>query len=855
MKRIIALTLCTALAAGLLPDLAAAQAVLAPAARGGGAVIGNVFAPAASLSIPAGLGMGFISLSPITPSLSKFSTITPAIRSAASATTLPGAFAAQPSAAPSAVGVTASAAAIVPAAVASLAPLSQEPSETMPKAAAPELAGTLKNARRLGTGTPAAAASLFDNAAWRDGRANSVKLPITDIGLRLSLGLLSAKRLLAISPSAPKHALSNDDFGGPPSLQASSSEGGLIRRTAARLGRDLGYGAKWAMTLLGISSLLQVTVKPLAEMLPWQLWLSDGMLGTFGRIELLTKFGPSDIAEAVAQSPLAFLGLTLPYTVMAEELTYRILSLGITFALLTGIRPVTSRIAKFLNDVPDLFGMRYVVQWALGKVGGVSAHAFPIASSLAAVSFATAHFAAWGVAPYTMAIHLSLGVALAWVAYRSRGVVAPFAAHLGYNLLAIGVGVAAPLFLLPQTAALVGVLAGVLSASFVYYQWRAWKKDKADALDAALGRTRELPSLWARIRRWMTIALVPLLLAASFVGLSERPTPAPTAPISITALAAMPAAAPASVVRPAAAAGPVMNAEQLVKAVKPAVVMVLTPTGSGSGFIISAEGLLVTNAHVVAGGENDNHLANSYTKVVKIRFANGREVMAQVVGFHPTKDLALIQLPPNPFGWPHVAIGDSARISEGQEIVAMGYPRGLPFSVSRGIISGKDFRSNGWVSYQQHDASVNPGNSGGPLFNMRGEVVGVNSMIITQSGGFDGISYSITSNDVQKAVDQYAKVGNISAAWLGVILQSSGGDAQFGVRIDAVRPGSPAAKAGLAAGDLLIGLDGLSVAGDPEEALSALSNSLRAKIPGDSMEVQVYRAGGVVTVTVGLSVK
>ena len=185
----------------------------------------------------------------------------------------------------------------------------------------------------------------------------------------------------------------------------------------------------------------------------------------------------------------------------------------------------------------------------------------------------------------------------------------------------------------------------------------------------------------------------------------------------------------------------------------------------------------------------------------------------------------------------------------------MGYPRALPFSVSRGIISGKDFRSNGWVSYQQHDAAVNPGNSGGPLFNMRGEVVGVNSMIITQSGGFDGISYSITAADVQKAVAQYAKVGNISAAWLGVILQKSGGEAQFGVRIDAVRPDSPAAKAGLRAGDLLIGLDGASVAGDREEALTALAQTLRAKIPGDPLVVQVYRAGGVLSVTVSLSAK
>ncbi|MBI3297589.1 MAG: trypsin-like peptidase domain-containing protein [Elusimicrobia bacterium] len=881
MQRSLATLLCAALCAGLWPDTAAAQFAVRGVRAGG--TVATVGLPAAAAG--ASLNAAAASLGAPAPSVSPAPGLLPspvvAVQSRAAAVlsaAVPSAAAASPAPLAAAALPASAITAMLPAAAPSAAPV---PLSVVADAAAPRpgtpsaaVAGTLKTIRRFGTGPAAASGRLFENSSARPGAVNPVKVPAA-VGQSLDAAARGVKWLLAASPLGrllptataeswgrapppapePKHALSDDEFGGPPALKT-ASDGSLLHRAVARLSRDLAYGAKWAVSMFGIASLLQITLKPLAAMLPWQLWIPQSALGAFGRVELLTGFGPADVTEAVAEAPLSFLGLALPYSVLVEELTYRLLSFGLAFAVLAAARPAALAAVKFLDNIPDLFGLRSAAQWALGKLAGVSSYAFPLAAFWSAASFAVAHFAAWGVAPHTLILHLTLGAALAWTAYRSRGLIAPFTAHLGYNLLAIAVGTAAPLWLLPQYAVVVAIVAGILSAAVAYYQWRAWRKDKAAARAAALGLPPPVPApFWRRVAGLSGLAA--FLVAVSvgtFYTTSPTPHP-PTLPVALLGKATPAGGLPPGAALPAAAVRPTMTVEALVQKVKPSVVMVRTPTGSGSGFIISADGLLVTNGHVVAAGESQDHLANSYSKVVKIRFANGREVTAAVVGYHATKDLALVQLPPNPFGWPYVPLGDSAVLNEGQEVAAMGYPRALPFSVSRGIISGTDFRSNGWVDYLQHDAAVNPGNSGGPLFNMSGEVIGVNSMIMTESGGFDGISYAITSADVQKALDQYATVGNISPAWLGVILERSGGDAPLGVRIDAVRPGSPAAAAGLEPGDLLIGLDGGSVAGDPVRALGALSAVLRSKTPNEILAVQVYRAGAVITLSVNLGRK
>ncbi|MFC1679403.1 S1C family serine protease [Elusimicrobiota bacterium] len=314
--------------------------------------------------------------------------------------------------------------------------------------------------------------------------------------------------------------------------------------------------------------------------------------------------------------------------------------------------------------------------------------------------------------------------------------------------------------------------------------------------------------------------------------------------------------APAVVVEetPPAAGLAELSTAELVRRVKPAVVMVRKQNGVGTGFMISPDGLLVTNAHVVAGRAANGVISSDYQRQVVIRFADGREAPGIVVAFNPKKDLALIQLPPNPFGWPSVPIGDSA-LSEGEQVVAIGYPLGLPFSVSRGIVSGVGFRDSGHVDFIQHDAAVNPGNSGGPVFNAKGEVIGVNSQIMTQGGGFDGISYAISAADLKAALRQFSRIGNISSPWMGAIFYPGDPTSTHGAPVEAVRPGSPADKAGLRTGDVIVGIDGRPLKGPPPQNIALLRGSLRGKIPTDTMTLQVARGGQVVELSLSLRAK
>jgi serine protease Do len=277
--------------------------------------------------------------------------------------------------------------------------------------------------------------------------------------------------------------------------------------------------------------------------------------------------------------------------------------------------------------------------------------------------------------------------------------------------------------------------------------------------------------------------------------------------------------------------------------------MVQTGSGLGTGFIIEKEGLVVTNAHVVAHG-------NANVDKVVIKFTNGNKVDGFVIAFNKDKDLALIKLAENPLGYPTVKIGDSKTLSEGERIIAMGHPRGLPFSVSEGIVSGLDFRHNGHLRFIQHDAAVNPGNSGGPLFNKYGEVVAVNTAIASNAGGFDGISFSIPTEDLKKALEQFKAINNIDTAWLGAIFYPNSPNAPaFGLYVDTVRMESPSEAAGLRAGDIIVGVDDRHLSNVPEEAVAQLSLHLRGKIPTDKITLKVSRDGAVEEIVVELGVK
>lgn len=200
---------------------------------------------------------------------------------------------------------------------------------------------------------------------------------------------------------------------------------------------------------------------------------------------------------------------------------------------------------------------------------------------------------------------------------------------------------------------------------------------------------------------------------------------------------------------------------------KPSVALVRTKNGTGTGFIADSSGLMITNAHVVM---DDG--ANASVKVV---FPDGNEYDGVVVALGSMgteqdpfsgRDLAIIRLPARPGGWPALPLGDAARLREGDMVAMMGYPLGLPFTLTQGVVSGLDRREGGIkgfpVKFVQSDASINPGNSGGPLMSMDGTVVGVNTLTFSPSGGSDGLSFSVGVDAVKGFLAEHKRRGAFS---------------------------------------------------------------------------------------------
>ena len=843
VKRSLALLLALALNADPVLRAAAAAGQIAQVKVQSGQV--NLPAYGVSLLAPAGLDSGSlgssVSLTPALPGVDSVRVQT----GAGASPVLPG------PAAPAAFAVAprlSAAAPDLPAAAPGISAVSgKSPSGETPAVTA--LRDTVQagivpqgQSQALDTRTfTAGMSSLFDGTRTRAG-ADPVQEPApvpAASGTRLSKWALLRARF-------GRAEFSPDDYGGPPALKAAQSGPGTRwGRILAGLKTNGGYGLKWGLNMIGIAALLDTVVRPVLQALPWQTFIPGGLLAGFGRIELLTSLGAAGIVEALAASPVHFLLLTLPRLVLFEELHYRLLAFGLAFVGLAALRPVARRAAAVLDEVPDLFGLRSAGQKVLRGIGAVSGKAYSIAASMASFAFATAHFAAWGIHPYVFVFNAVMGLALAHAAYRSRSLTAPFVAHLVFNIIAISAGYMAPMHLLPLAAAAVSAAVTLAGAGFLVTNYLSYRRQAAQG------------GGW---RRWVTIGLILSTLAgamtASLPGGALDPDPQqprivlvekpgtltnPAVPVLL-----VPAGSPAA----PAAAKPALSAEQVVRAVKPAVVQILTARGSmGSGFIVRADGLLVTNAHVVDGP------GPAVGRTVMVRFANGVQGPAIVVACNAAKDIALLQLPPNPAGWPTVAIGDSRALSEGEPILAIGYPLGMPFSVSRGIVSGLGLRGNGYVTYIQHDAAVNPGNSGGPLFNQRGEVVGINAMIKSQGGGFDGISLAIASADLQKAVARYVSLGTISNPWLGAVFYPADPGLGSGPRVEAVRPGSPAALAGLRAGDTVVAVDGLPLPGEPAQDLVILGALLREKAPQDTVVLQVQRGRGTLTLTITLGAR
>lgn len=258
-------------------------------------------------------------------------------------------------------------------------------------------------------------------------------------------------------------------------------------------------------------------------------------------------------------------------------------------------------------------------------------------------------------------------------------------------------------------------------------------------------------------------------------------------------------------------------------------------TGFGSGFIISDDGFIITNAHVV-----DN------ATQITVGLNDRREFDATLVGSDPASDIALLKLDVD--GLPTVSIGDSDDLRVGEWVLAIGSPFGFEHTATQGIVSAlsRSLPDDTYVPFIQTDVAVNPGNSGGPLFNTDGEVVGVNSQIYSRSGGYQGLSFSIPINVAMSIADQLKDHGYATRGWLGVAIQnvdqslaeSFGLDKPTGALVAQVTVDSPADKAGVSSGDIILEFNGRSV-----DYSSALPPLVGAVVPGETVDLVVLRDG------------
>lgn len=264
----------------------------------------------------------------------------------------------------------------------------------------------------------------------------------------------------------------------------------------------------------------------------------------------------------------------------------------------------------------------------------------------------------------------------------------------------------------------------------------------------------------------------------------------------------------------------------------------------GSGFIISSDGYVLTNYHVVKGADE-----------ILVRLQDRRELKAKVVGYDEQSDLALLKIDAE--NLPVVTIGSSEDLKVGQWVVAIGAPFGFDSSVTAGIVSAKNrsLPSNYYVPFIQTDVAINPGNSGGPLINMKGEVVGINSQIVSRSGGYMGLSFAIPIDLAMNVVHQIRENGHVSHGWLGVLIQevsrdlarSFGLDRPMGALVAQVQSGSPAEKAGLQPGDIIVGFNGQHI-----ERSAELPKIVGSMVAGTETSMTVVRDGEKKTLSVTL---
>ncbi len=346
----------------------------------------------------------------------------------------------------------------------------------------------------------------------------------------------------------------------------------------------------------------------------------------------------------------------------------------------------------------------------------------------------------------------------------------------------------------------------------------------------------------------MVAALVLAVVAGAAGGLAARLVDRPDRPDTVTVIGADPATA---------ATRPADSVAGVAEAVLPCVVSISVADATGSGFVISADGYVLTNNHVVAGVDED--------EPVELGLFDGRRVKAEIVGRSPSYDLAVLHtdapdLEP-------VILGESEAVAVGDPVIAVGSPLGLEGTVTSGIISALDrpvtAGDNSEQSYMnalQTDAAINPGNSGGPLVDAEGRVIGVNSAIASLGLGAEsgsiGLGFAIPIDQAKRTAGQLIETGEAVHPVIGVLLDDAYSGVGARVRTDtgdtpAVTPGGPADEAGISPGDVIVAIDGERVDGAGE-----LVVALRAREPGEDVVLEIERDGDTheVTVTLGAAV-
>lgn len=257
------------------------------------------------------------------------------------------------------------------------------------------------------------------------------------------------------------------------------------------------------------------------------------------------------------------------------------------------------------------------------------------------------------------------------------------------------------------------------------------------------------------------------------------------------------------------------------------------PRGVGSGFIISADGFVLTNAHVVEGADE-----------VFVTLTDKREFKAKIIGSDRRTDVAVVKIEGS--NLPRLTVGDSSKLRVGEWVIAIGSPFGLDNTVTAGIVSANSRDTGDYLPLIQTDVAVNPGNSGGPLINMRGEVVGINSQIYSRSGGYMGISFAVPIDEAMRVSEQLKTTGRVIRGRIGVqigevtkdVAESLGLPRSQGALVARVEPGSPAEKAGVEAGDIITAYNGAVI-----EKSGDLPRMVGNTKPGSKSTLTVLRKG------------